>query len=946
MTKQRTALIAVSSAGVLSIFIWTMCGVLYFSRGKSVAVPKTVSVDAPAVTATPPPEQDVLAAQTNSSPSMENSAESQSESAATPEPAPVEKAPSEQPFVELLDGKYPFSKLSFETFDAISDPRRGRLILADRVGKKLHLFPIDRIGRSDVPTQTLDLEGTPVDFKLHRFDGKDHLVVITQATNTISVFDCESLKLIRSSNLSTTVPNKLWVIDGSPRVIIGTRPEKFDLKFEDNSSLRGISNAFEFELDRHWIGRTAHAEVFDVDRDGNCLFRPERDALCLGPFPHATTPSGVTRETVSQDRNANNKAYAFIAGRVFFQRSCLGLDFDRKGVLEFSPDAWFSGTQLVAGTLKDSFRIASLLSYETLFECELPDEWLPERKTGPIRPCIIADPDRQQFLMVTRDRVAAFPLSKAGVRPETDLTLTAKIPEAMVRQPLEIEFAGRGQIGSLELVEPLPGMTLAGNNLTWTPRPNQMGTQTIRVANQVGDRRKVTSWEVLVQRYSYELPISVRDFVIPSDGGPVLLIGSKGPQQLAAVTLDLASGRILAESQAYSGDRRFVIGDRFIYHRTRTGTLGVWDRTTLQTVPDLPPLRVSKIVERDKDEWQQVETLFDDAQANQQEIVRLLARRDRNGALNEAWRWNDGPTGFGPLRDGILLYPTTMKPRLLIHPGAFRPSEPNGKNDTDDPEPGYWHPFPGRVSNYKAIRRTQDKPILKGLHPFAPEVLQLEFDEGAVSLKSLTLRDAPSNRVVLKHRLAKDTKNHAQERHLILPTPSAIYVSLSDRMYVVNRDELPPPPPPFHFVPSQESFVLKLGETHTVRYTAKDAARYVLRIGRQKITSEDGEFTFELPNEMLEQFAKSFVYSLDSSIRLRREDREEIIETAFDRHRSSFEAITGRPATEIPVPIRVYVDAQRDDLQTTGMFHDYLVEIPAAAIRDSFDQLRPVEQKN
>ncbi len=125
-----------------------------------------------------------------------------------------------------------------------------------------------------------------------------------------------------------------------------------------------------------------------------------------------------------------------------------------------------------------------------------------------------------------------------------------------------------------------------------------------------------------------------------------------------------------------------------------------------------------------------------------------------------------------------------------------------------------------------------------------------------------------------------------------------------------------------------------------MRYKAEGAQQYALRIKESgnpiTLRSDDGVFEFELDPDvaaMVDRFV-----SLVANGRLPIEERQTSLQKAIKANQLFFTQVVGRETSGVALPIRVLVDAQRQDLKTTGLGHDVLYEVPQAQVVEALER--------
>lgn len=946
MTKQKKAIVAIACTSGLSLVVWMTSAVLYWTSERPVA----------ASSASP---MDRIAGDTRADTVVEI-AEASSDSVETFSKASLEPQPNDAvPPVETkpddhnLNGKFPFSVLEKPITGITVDPSHQRILLIGPQENSLSVMGMSQIGQESPPLQAINVDGTPVAVALKKWQYQTLYVVATVSPARLVLIDSESLEVVRRVQLNSFSPQRLWDhLDATnPMIVIGKNPEKFEFKFDSRRGfVRGTSNALEFDIESMAVTRTSHGLVWDVSPDGHCLFTLERSPMNFGPFPHQTETSPIHADSIDDTPLANQTPALVddmvVMGRTLFRTQKLS---DQIGMMEFHVLSSMAGTTLLAGTIGQTFRVGTRNDMHTLFDIDLPNEWKLDSKSRrsyePRKTFVVADPVKKTFVLASVDRIAAFPLPEMGIKAIRDLSLTANVPIASVGERLSASINGRSTLHTLKLEKAPKGLTLQSNAIDWTPTIDQVGEHEIAIRHTAGEESAVSEFMIRVERSGLDLSFQVLSVLDSPNGGPALITGNRLNAQRnwesMVASVDLETKKILASRQTVE-HANFLVGDRYVY-RVSPG-FEIFDRTTLTPTPKQPGAQSFVVQNRTLAQWLKLESLLDDFENNKQQIENELQQpspQDGVGWRNPHWRWGSrktpfGDTGFGPIRNGILYDPVSEKPRLLIWPAYTRTGMPSAL-EKQGPGVGFWYPFPSRVSNFTRL----ENAIRQGAHPWAPEILKGKVENNEVILTSSTFSGEVASKLVIKQ-LPKQVGYNAPQSTQVFVSATAdiIRVAYDGRLYLIDREEFPPPEAPFHVEPTQTEFVVTPGQAITLKYKANGARRYSLRIKDNQpplaLRSDDGAFTLRLAPDvvaMTDQFVRGV-----TDRRQPLEERRKFLQTAIEANQVFYKQVVGREPSGVALPMQVLVDAQSEDLRTTGFFHDVLYEIPKEEIVEALER--------
>ncbi|MCA9139036.1 MAG: hypothetical protein KDB00_19825 [Planctomycetales bacterium] len=964
MNKQKKAIIAIACTSGLSLIVWMICAVLYFSGPQRVVAASNpsrsedsaakVSHGSDATEA----ENAADSPQVSSDTSLKSQADSSGHSTETESvdhASALEHEGAGVPVDNKLDGRFPFTVFDKPVAAVTIDPTHHRILLSGIQANSLSMMGIDQIGLENPQIQSIDVDGTPEAVALKKWKDQMLYVVATTSPSRLVLIDSESMEVVRRVQLNSFVPERLWdhLDASSPVIVIGKNSEKFEFEFDSRRGfVRGVSNAVEFDIESMAVTRKSHGAVWDVTPSGRCLFTLENSPINIGPFPHQTETSPIEADSIG-DRPLTNQIPTLVDDMVVFGQTLYRAQelSEPIGVMEFEVLSSMAGTTLLAGTIGQTFRVGTRHGTKTLFDIDLPEQWkvssTRRSRYDSQTTFVMADSVSETFVLVSADRIAAFPLKEMGVKATADLALSAMIPTASVGELLSVPISGHSELKTLQLEKSPEGLTLQSNVLHWTPTIDQVGDHELEIRHTAGDESAVTRFAISVERSGLELPFEVTAMFDSPTGRHSLVVGRRINSERRwvplAASVDLSTKKILASKQVVEG-AKFLVGDRYVY-RAYPG-FEIFDRTTLEPINNQPGPQEFIVQPRTLTQWKKLESLLDDFGNNLQQIeseLRQPSPEDGIGWKNPHWNWGSrqpsfGETGFGQIRNGVLYDRSTNKPRLLIWP-AYTRNEIFGSSDNDGPGIGFWHPFPARVSHFK--NNQLENATRQGAHVFAPELLKGAVEKGDVALISSTLDGEVASKLVVK-RLKKHVGHNVPQRNYVYVSATAdvVRVGYDGRLYFIDRKEFPPPTAPFHVIPTQTAFAAVSGQKITLKYTAEGAQRYALRIKENvkpiALRSDDGVFTFELEAN-ISAMADSFVRSV-ASRRFPIEERRTALQKAIEASQIFFMQVVGREASGVALPIQVLVDAQREDLKTTGLVHDVLYEVPKELVVQALER--------
>ncbi len=641
---------------------------------------------------------------------------------------------------------------------------------------------------------------------------------------------------------------------------------------------------------------------------------------------------------------------------------------ERVGQTDFTPSAFFAGRPLVAGFEDAALCVASTNTYRRVAAAALPGkltlEPAPEEDSnGYDQPAwfrkVFHDAANEQLIVVTPRRIFGVDLAKLNLPDEPSLAPRNELPAvAYAGRELNVEFQFRGASPALSLGEHPPGVELRGNVLAWTPTQEQYGKRRVEVVATVGNVSHKIVWTPQVEWDRVELDFRPHGFSISADGQRALAWGPERERNAEPTALfrlavvDVPGRRILAVRKMTR-----VVNDAVLAH---DGVIALSGNQLLKLEADtLEPVDQATIT-RNGTKLQLVRNEDLAVVGGQHEplrfkVVDLKAVDEASADLDHRIHpvWEVGRTAFGWCWDGMLWDDSLTKAQLLIYPRDFRRRSqwPESVAAPNAPRPilvnvPAWHPFTfngSQVANY-------------GTPPSAdiPAELSIVTKDGILRLVGRGLNDGVErfSEPIRPERRLREIGGMPGDQSLALTGKGVVGVlagreiRFGDLAGMLKRVE-----PPFYLEPRQSTFVLSSTEPTRVKYEAADATSFhidsrdlspEIRQGKWfHAESPTGEFTLSVDAALDGLIEASMWMVRPQREQEKRRSNRALVADYIASVKPAFRQLTGRNPTGVVIPVQVMVTAEGPDFQTSSIFHDYLVEVPAQDVEAALDAADP-----
>lgn len=940
MNKRQAVLITACLSTGLSALVWIAVAVLFFARSSATDNTSTHPASQP---------DSSLAAVRNDQQTAQLAA-----STANPTTTPAAN-PTDRSLDLLLDEKFPYLELPDGVLSSAFDSVTSEILLVGAHKKQLAIYRAEQIGQRNTPAALIPLPGRPTAVGVKLLDDQRLYVVATIEPTLLVMIDADSRKIVRQ--VSLTLPQlKIWdnLNKDDPGMMMAPF-RKNDLDAYNSYgrfnrlNYEGSSNAFQYDLRTMKEGPPLQGKIVSVAPEGpkkKTLFMPLNRGENDLHLAELTSDNKLNVQ--STQRPWQSKIFPRLIGDlVVMGQRVTTLDLNEElGIAEFYPKAQMPNTDLIAGNYGRTVRIASLSPLESVFEFDLPKEWViredPTDSSSELRETeVFADTHAMQFIFVLPNRLVTIPLSIAGIEPQPSLQLALDgATTVFAGHNLELNVIGRPKIHQILLAIAPDGMTLENNKLTWTPSNEQTGSHTCTLRHSDGERVVERSWKITVRRSGFNLPFGVRGGDIAPDGRLGVFSGFNPNREdaewrSALAFVDMEELRIL-KLVKFSDDASVRCGDRLILTSTAKG-LTLYDRETLETIPTPPNLRLGMLSNLTLGDVQNLETILLEKPAAEQVADQNLKLPDQL----------DGPTGFGYFDNGVLRDASTGHPLLLDSSGwLVRPGQNRRLKTSFVPTPGIWHPY--RIPS--TILRTSRSFGIVGQHWSSPDRFAVKMVDKKLVLHIFALNSQEPLGVALLSETGflhgttgrklldppGETRSYAPTQTRLFPGPNRVSVTYKSRLFVVQRSELPTPDPPFHIVPLQSVFELPATGSVDVKYEADGALEFQLTIKNQPdITSNDGRFQLNM-TEITPKLIEAYIGK--ARFVFRNQDRHQYLQKAFVLSREGYKDVFGKETTDVPLRLQIQLVAQNERQKKAYLGHDYVVLVPEETVINALEQ--------
>jgi hypothetical protein len=595
-----------------------------------------------------------------------------------------------------------------------------------------------------------------------------------------------------------------------------------------------------------------------------------------------------------------------------------------------------------------------------------------------------ADAAGNRVLMACGSKALLVPLSDLAVTAEPLLGVRAQWPETVyVGESLRLPLEPLDTQATLELKEAPPGMKLLGHVLAWNPAVQQLGKHSLTLRVLIGSHERLQTHELNVTRRSITLGFAPDGLALSPSGKLAVAWasfytnpdrGSGAPTAAARASrlalIDLQQGRVLADRTLSFSGTTAAVDEGGVYvgsgrepglYRLHLKDLSEAARgSTLGNVVGITPV---------------TETLL---AVSRDEGVMLVTSADLKpadvplgGVLDRIWpsgQWWVGPqlNQFAPgtfsrlqrLPDGwwvanCLITPDFSKAVLMANPMGL-PTLPTPATTGVNYQPlGPWRLRLGNGRLYTETGRLLGEPntlndstqilpslpiavTLVGNHPGGDPVASGQ----ALLLSELVTGKAVEKIPVTVGPLPADPASRARTAFACFG--NTVYVTVSNEIFVVPLDAavLARFPAPFTLETPAEIAIISPEAPTRIPHKVRGGAGPVQfsLVGRRTGVSIDpatGTVTVDGP-ALVKEAAKaieSFVIGYAGSpgpkgLAPDGAPRRDPIQNLKER----FQAMTGRPATGIPVCIPLRVAAMDKEEHTAVLSYEAILEVPETAI--------------
>lgn len=846
-------------------------------------------------------------------------------------------------------GHFPVVHVPGDILDVAFDAELGRLAVAGAFGKSLGVYEADDLSREP---RLIALDGPVTSVGCKRLDNHRLFVVGIDEPPRLGLVDADTLAVTNVVNLTTSVPRQLVASPDAvdPHVIYFTGP---DLKGPRVFDLRQL-----LEVDSLGPGIVDAA----FSPDGQTLFfrsSSRRRGVGLFSQKRTITSEGTGRFGFERIGNKLGSSLPMYPGPngwlVASGKELLSNDLQKTfSTVGFEPQAFFSKKPWMAGMRQERFCIGSINDCRTIARVDVPAEWLgcrPDAKPIGHRPRelrwqpavvahVLADERNDQFLLAALRHLVSFPLSRFHLPAEETLWITTVFPETVtIGRQWSIQLKYPGQPSSVSLSTYPPGMALNGMTLEWTPQETDFGDHEIQIVAKSGGVERSETRRLHVGRPYVESPFPVSGGIdVSEDSRRVVVWGQKVAGTATAVefqqlgVIDLASRRVVSTRELpMPFSAATLIGDDV--YVLRRGQLERLSPETLEQRSEeaatLDRAQTLTVCGKGHRPWR-----FD--------LKSLKRLDDCDLDVHSSEGWLAGPTGFGWISDGVLWNEATGKPKLLLWPYAFRRtswqhtlrSSPHSAGEITLTS-NTWHPCSHNPTLSRAYS-LRNRILFTTVSADLPATLAITQDDNAYHLAALSLI---GKREIQKVPLVRKPEEPFRDDGLTaIETKDETYVVLfQGKLYTGSLLKLQQAvEEPLHVVPQQSVVLLQPDRPTTVRYESNRAKRFHLEsrdLPREgewfHAESTTGEFTISV-TEVLDKLVEAHVELVANLPNVREATNEERLDNYLKPANRAFSRLLGREPEGVPIPVRVFVTAEGDDLEKASIAHDFLVEVPLA----------------
>lgn len=527
-----------------------------------------------------------------------------------------------------------------------------------------------------------------------------------------------------------------------------------------------------------------------------------------------------------------------------------------------------------------------------------------------------------------------------------------------------------------------------GKTLEWTPTPGFVGRRNIHLRARSGSVTRDWFWEVDVRNFSPELPFKVVGIEVENGGTQAVVWGqSTVPIQQSNSAMSNATALAPKDQEYFVGvydvDQRKLLRYEKIAKRITSATIHQGQIVVCVNTPKLEFVRfdAETLKERGKalapklfNRLTVIGSKFLFAEAadgnhrfsfpSLEELPKTQLQYNHKiaGRLKDGWVW-----------DGVVWDKEMTKPRLLLFAVHFESSNTHERQFVTSTQSGFtysftegpsvcaWLPaksisnslggqlylndYPGSVSQEGLGLRLQSwanssQRTLDGSQPTwsrtsitveeANEILRSE------SMPTLNARNFDTRSPFPSYLAQDDTYLHSATLGKLVSIP---------KKYLFNEKPL------FRFEEKQDTFVLECGKTNKIRYSAPEAVSYEFRLWRYLpsnfqsepdifLKSKDGNFELKWDDpQPFIRGALNLVNRFDPDENVRTfQSVESVSKAALNAYSKAitpaFKQLVGKNPKTVYVPVYVMVTAKHEDnIQTAGLVHAYLIEVPAKAMQ-------------
>lgn len=456
------------------------------------------------------------------------------------------------------------------------NPETGDVVALDEEGAKAVLFRRADLKKGKAkPADTVSVGSNPSSVCYKQFGDQRLFAVVCLQDSHMYLIDAADFKLLK----------KIELPDSRVSNVATSRNPKDPFLYYNHGAGHGSVASVVSLRDMKNKGEAIKDSAFcRVSAKGDMVYR-------LGPW----SPSGfesLIRVNVLTDEKPSFRRLFYdhsskggyvpgpfgsftAAGKVIYTASL------EKSVatLDFTPYAFFEKEAVVVGlqgTARSFGRppkelVLQAASYNTFKAIgrEVAVELIPaeEKKRRSSRqfrrgagPKVFADDARKSVVLAYQNAVALVPLSQLNLPDEPFLVAKLKgNKQLQVGKSASLELVPRGTRTKIEIEELPEGMKGQGNQLSWTPGDDAVGTHQVEVTLSGGGVERKMSFDLSVAYPSQHLPFSSTGFRVRKDGriaicwgGPPLDVHGRPTQhpnapkpQLAVV--DLKTGKVIVQ---------------------------------------------------------------------------------------------------------------------------------------------------------------------------------------------------------------------------------------------------------------------------------------------------------------------------------------------------------------------------------------------------------------